>query len=244
MRKEVHWWYSPNLGYDMPIAVYGHYGRPVLMFPTAAADFEEYERFLLIDAIAPHIESGKIKVFSINSINRESWMNDQIHPGEAAYRHAQYDRYVSQEVVPFIYHHCNTSGIGIATTGASFGAFHAANTLFKHPDQFQVLIAMSGFYDLQNYFKGYYDDNCYFNNPAQYVPRLEDPYYLDRLRYSCNIVIITGQGAWEKPEASYRFSELLHQKGIPHVLDMWGYDVAHDWPWWRNMLNVYIPKLF
>src|SRR5262249_39788481 len=104
----------------MPIAVYGDFGMPLLLFPTAAADFEEYERFYLIDAIAPSIEGGKVKVFSINSINRDSWMNDHIHPGEAAYRHNQFDKYISQEVVPFIQHHCRTPGIGIGATGASF----------------------------------------------------------------------------------------------------------------------------
>ena len=64
----------------------------------------------------------------------------------------------------------------IATTGASFGAFHAANTLFRRPDLFDGLIGMSGFYDLEpDYLKGYSDDNCYFNNPAWYLRDLSGP---------------------------------------------------------------------
>jgi len=243
LKKEVHWWYSPNLESHMPVAVYGHYGAPLLMFPTAAADFEEYERFNLISAIAHHIDNGKIKVFTINSINRDSWMSGHVHPGHSAYVQSQYDRYIAEELVPFIYDNCRSYGIGIATTGASFGAFHAANTFFKHPDQFDTLIGMSGFYDLRNYFNGYYDDNCYYNNPADYLPRLNDEHYLGRLRHN-RIIIVTGQGAYEAPDHSRRLSAILNSKGIPHLLDIWGHNVNHDWHWWRVMLNTYIPKLF
>jgi esterase/lipase superfamily enzyme len=243
LKKEVHRWHSPNLSQEMPIAVYGEFGSPLLLFPTAAADFEEYERFLLIDAISHHIDAGRVKVYSINSINRESWLNERIHPGQRAWRQVQYDRYITQEVVPFIWDNCRTRGIQIATTGASFGAFHAANTTFKHPDFFNTLIAMSGSYDLRSYLDGYYDENCYFNNPADYLARLDDDYYLPRLR-QCRIHIVTGQGAYEAPDRSRKLSELLWSKGIPNQLDMWGYDVPHDWPTWRDMLNVYIPALF
>jgi esterase/lipase superfamily enzyme len=48
MQREIHQWYSPRLNKDMEIAVYGHYGFALLMFPTAAADYLEYERFQLL----------------------------------------------------------------------------------------------------------------------------------------------------------------------------------------------------
>ena len=69
MRKETFSWYSHRIGKEMPIAVYGHYGFPLLMFPTAAADFEEYERFHLLAVMKPWIDAGKVKVYSIDSIN-------------------------------------------------------------------------------------------------------------------------------------------------------------------------------
>jgi esterase/lipase superfamily enzyme len=243
VKKEVHYWYSPNLRKDMPIAVYGEMGMPLLLFPTAAADFEEYERFQLVDAISPHIHSGRVKVYSINSINRESWLNDHLHPAEKAWRQHEYDRYVEQEVVPFIWDNCRTPGIGIATSGASMGAFHAANAVFKHPDRFRTLIAMSGSYDIRPYCDGYHDEYVYFNNPSEYLPNLDDDYYLPHLR-SARIVIASGQGAYEAPDRSRELSRLLASKGVPHELDLWGYDIPHDWPTWRAMLNVYIPRLF
>lgn len=243
MHKEYHRWYSPNLGQEMPLVVYGHYGWPLLMFPTAAADCEEYERFNLIDAIAPHLDAGLVKIYSINSINRESWLADHVPPPERARRQVLYDRYVAEEVAPFIQWHCQTPGIPIATSGVSFGAFHTANTLFKHPDKFKCVIAISGSYDIRPYCHGYHDDNVYFNNPVEYLPNLEDPVILEQLR-QCSINIITGQGAYEAPERSYQLSEILWRKGIPHNLDVWGHDVNHDWPWWYRMYNYYLPKLF
>lgn len=243
MHKEYHRWYSPHLQQEMPLVVYGHYGQPLLMFPTAAADCEEYERFGLIDAIRHHIEAGLVKIFSVNSINLQSWMNDQIHPADKARRQVQYDRYIIDEVAPFMEHHCRTPGIALAVSGVSFGAFHAANTLFKHPERFTYLLAISGNYDIRPYCQGYYDDNIYFNNPVDYLSNLDDPALLDRIR-RCSITLITGQGAWEMPERTYRLSEILHRKGIPHHLDVWGQDVSHDWPWWCAMYDAYIPRLF
>lgn len=243
MHKEYYHWYSQPLKQEMPIIVYGHWGQPLLMFPTAAADCEEYERFGLIDSIAHHIDNGLVKIFSINSINRQSWLNEHIHPAERARLQVQYDRYISEEVVPFIEHHCQTSGIPLAVTGVSFGAFHAVNTLFKHPDRFKWVIAISGSYDIRPYCQGYYDDNVYFNNPVDYLSNLEDQSILGLLR-QCNIFLITGQGAWEKPERTYQLSEILDKKGIQYNIDVWGQDVNHDWPWWKIMYNQYIPRIF
>jgi len=150
MRREITKWHSPNLNKEMEIVAYGEYGFALLMFPTAAADYLEYERFQLIDAIKPFIESGKCKVYSINSINSESWLNDEMHPYDKAIRHQQFNKYIIDEVVPFIYKDCN-GVVPIYTTGASLGAFHAVNTFLRRPDLFAGTIGMSGSYDLTDY---------------------------------------------------------------------------------------------
>jgi esterase/lipase superfamily enzyme len=242
MKKEHYSWHSPILGITMPIVVYGHYGAPLLMFPTAAADCEEYERFGLVGAVAHHIDAGRVKLYSIDSINRHSWMNKEIHPAERARRQALFDSYIYQEVAPFIEDNCRTPGIGIGTTGASFGAYHALNSLLKHPDRFKWTIAMSGSYDVKSFADGYYDDNVYFNNPVDYMQNLSDSWIMDRIR-GCNITIATSTGQWENPEFSRRMSQILWDKGIVHQLDVWGPEWPHDWPTWRAMLDVYIRKL-
>jgi len=241
MHREIHQWHSPSLNKNMEIAVYGHYGPALLMFPTAAADYLEYERFQLIDAIAPFINEGKLKAFSINSINNESWLNNSMEPHHKAIRHQQYNDYVINEVVPFIHNH-NKGLTQIVTTGASLGALHALNLFFRRPDIFAGTIAMSGDYNLQSYTKGHYDENVFFNSPEQYLPGITDHEYLEQMRRG-KIIIAAGQGNFENPDASRKLSGILHSKSIPHWLDIWGYDMPHDWPTWRSMLPYFLSKM-
>jgi len=235
MHREVSSWYSPSLGIEMPVVSYGHYGFALLLVPTAAADFLEYERFQLIDALAPLIHAGKMKVFSINSMNKESWMNNTMLPEHKAIRHNQFNEYVFNEVIPFIKTH-TSEDTPTYISGASFGALHSMNLFLKRPDLIQGVISMSGVYNLEEYTKGYFDEQVYYNSPEHYLPRLEDSWYLDKIRSSKHVHIYTGSGAYEDPEASRRFSGILHQKAIPHDLGIWGKDINHDWSTWRNML--------
>ncbi|MBK6291132.1 MAG: esterase family protein [Ignavibacteria bacterium] len=243
MRRDITTWWSPNLNKNMEICAYGHYGTAILMFPSAAADYLEYERFYLIDSIAPFIEAGKIKVYSINSINSESWLNDRMHGREKSIRHQQYNNYVVEEVVPFIFRDCDGQ-VPIITSGVSLGALHAANSLFRRPDVFDGTIAMSGIYDLKEYSKGYFDEDCYFNSPMDYLPNLTDQYWLNLLRSKHHIHILTGSGNYEDPNASVEFGRILDAKGIPFDLDVWGNDYTHDWPTWRAMLPHVIGSKF
>ncbi|MFT3775732.1 MAG: alpha/beta hydrolase-fold protein [Minicystis sp.] len=238
--RHIFGWYSNRLGLEMPIVSYGDRGHPLLVYPTAQADFLENERFFLIKSIEPLIFAGKVRVFSIDSINRHAWMNRKVSTPERARRQALYSAYVEEEVVPHIRRVMDNPRARIAVTGASFGAFHAANQFFRRPDLFDTLIAMSGFYDLEpDYTKGYWDENIYFNNPAAFVSNL-DGHALHLLRNECDIHIVSGQGAYEAPHCSRKLSEILWSKGIWHNLDLWGHDVNHDWPWWRKMLPFFV----
>ncbi|RMH73513.1 MAG: esterase [Gemmatimonadetes bacterium] len=243
MNREIHQWWSDNLDKEMPLIAYGHYGFALLMFPTAAFNCYEYEERGMIHRLAPWIEAGKIKVYVIDSINNESWMNPHLHPRDKAIRHQQYNRYVTDEVVPFIYAHCGGNEVPIITTGASLGAFHAANTVFRRPDLFDGMIAMSGSYDVKLYTDGYYDDNCYYNSPIDYLPNLEGD-HLAKLQTKTHLYILTGQGAYEHSQWSIDLSAVLKAKHIPHELDIWGYDMPHDWPTWFQMLPYYIDSRF
>ncbi|RYZ18080.1 MAG: esterase, partial [Sphingobacteriales bacterium] len=178
MEKNTTSWYSHRLQKEMPVAVYGHYGFALLLVPTAAADYLEYERFQLIDSIRPFIEGGKIKVYSVNSINSESWLNNEVHPKHKTWMHNQFNQYIYEEVIPYIK---TTSGdqTPIIIAGASFGALHSMNLFLKRPDLINGVIAMSGVYDLTEYSKGYFDDDVYFNSPQHYMPNLTDHHQLE-----------------------------------------------------------------
>ena len=226
----------------MPIVTYGNYGFALLMVPTAAADYLEYERFKLIDELAPFIDSGKCKVFSVNSINTESWLNKQMEGSHKAIRQNQFNEYIYNEVVPFI-KNATSWDTPIFITGASFGALHSMNLFLKRPDLINGAIAMSGVYDLTEYTDGYYDEQVYYNSPIHYIPNLTDHYVLEQIRRG-KLIIATGQGSYEDPEANRRFSGVLHGKALPHELDLWGHDVNHDWPTWRKMLPHFLGTRF
>lgn len=241
MRRETTSWFSHNLGMEMPLVAYGHAGPPLLMFPTAAADYLEHERFHLIDSIKYFLENGLIRAYSINSVNKYSLLARGSHPAWKVEMLSRYDRYLTEEVLPLIRNECGPDARPL-TTGASLGAYLAANMYFKHSDLYRGTIAMSGSYDIHNYLEDYHDDNVYFNNPIMYLKNLNDDYHLPRLRRADSIVIVTGQGNYEAPERSRDLSRILHSKGIPHLLELWGHDVAHDWPWWRKMLPYYLGR--
>ena len=243
MDRQLTSWFSPSLNREMPVAVYGYYGFALLLVPTAAADYLEYERFQLIDSLASFIDSGKIKVFSINSINNESWLNDNMLGEHKGIRHNQFNRYVFDEVIPFIRN--NTSWeTPIIISGASFGALHSMNLFLKRPDLINGVIAMSGVYDLHEYTKGFNDDQVYFNSPMNYMPNLTDHWYLENIRRSNHIHILSGSGEYEAPDAARAFAGVLYNKGINYELDIWGNDMRHDWHTWRAMLPYYIDSRF
>jgi esterase/lipase superfamily enzyme len=156
---------------------------------------------------------------------------------------AMFDSYLRDELVPFIWDNCQSPGIWISTMGSSFGAYHAANSLFKHPDVIKRCFAMSGVYDLKNFMDGMYDDNFYFNNPVDYLANLSDGWAYHHLA-SCDIHLVTGTGEWERPAPTYRLSDILRHKGIRHSLDDWGPQGGHDWPYWKNEMREYVARLF
>lgn len=235
MDRKLTAWHSPALNKNMPVAVYGYYGFALLLIPTAAADYLEYERFQLIESLRPQIEGGLVKVFSIDSINNESWMNQQVEPRQRAVRHQQWNQYVFEEVIPFIRQQTSAE-TPILTCGASFGALHSANLFFKRPDLINGCIAMSGVYALTEYTKGYFDDDVYFNSPVHFLPNLNDHTILEQIRKSNHIHILSGSGAYEDPEAAKQLAGILQQKSIPFDLSIWGPEWTHDWPTWRAML--------
>lgn len=245
MKIEYHKWWSPNLGHDMELKVYGYYGQPALVFPAQSGRFYDFENFGMVAAIAGFIEAGQVKLFTVDSIDGQSWANSNAHPAERARRHEDYDRYIVREVAPFIRQHCGNSNQKMITTGCSMGGYHSANFFFRHPDLFDTLIALSGLFQLRMFVGDCQDENIYFNSPLYYLPNLDDPWYLDQYRQS-RIIVCSGQGAWEEPMVAdaLALKAILAEKGIPAWIDLWGYDVNHDWPWWQKMLPYFLGKLF
>jgi esterase/lipase superfamily enzyme len=244
MNVEYHKWHSPNLGQDMELKMYGYTGKPVIVFPCQGGRFFEWEDFHMIEAVAPFIESGQVKLFTVDSIDHQSWANEWAHPADRARRHEDYDRYIVQEVVPFARNRCGDTDQRFMTTGCSMGGYHAGNFFFRHPDVFDATICLSGLFQLRMFIGDYNDDVVYLNSPLYYLPSLDDPWHLDQYRRS-KIIVCTGQGAWEDAMVAdaRALKDVLDAKGIPAWIDLWGYDVNHDWPWWHKQLPYFLGHL-
>lgn len=243
MHTEYHKWWSPHLRQEMELKVYGQAGRPILVFPAQGGRFYEYEDFGMINAIAGSIAAGRAQVFTVDSVDLQSWANFGALPAERAQRHQEYDRYIVQEVVPLIRGY-GYEGDKALTTGVSMGAYHAGNFFFRHPDCFGGCIALSGLFRLDHFIGDYMDENVYFNTPLAYLRNLEDPAYIEQYRQS-QIIVCVGQGAWEDEMRGdvAELRRILDSKGVPAWIDFWGPDVDHDWPWWRVQMPYFLSRL-
>jgi esterase/lipase superfamily enzyme len=243
MKQEHHELYSPAIGANGSVAVFGHYGRPVLVFPSEGGRAYDWRDNGMIGAVEDLIDAGRAKLYCIDSFDASSWSNNSLPLEERARAHERYASFVLDQVVPFIH---DTTGGEIITTGASLGAFHAANFALKRADAFPLAICMSGNYDPAGWNAwGERGDTAYFNNPLDYVPHMGGE-HLDWLRGQLSLLIVCGQGQWEDTtgslESSKRFAHVLAEKGIRHELDLWGYDVPHDWPSWRAQFAHHLPR--
>ena len=236
MKRDYHKWFSPSLGRDMELLVFGHAGIPAIVFPTSCGRFFEFEDRGMVHAVADALEQGHLQLFCVDSVDAESWYNRDVPPRWRIARHMQYERYLMTEVVPLIRQ--SNHAQSLATIGTSFGGYHALNLALRHPDIFSGILSMGGAFDPSIFLSGYYDTDCYFNIPTHYLPNMNDPWYLDRYRHN-TYILATGvhDQCWNENE---RMAQNLRNKNIACRLDVWGDNTGHDWPWWQRMLQTYL----
>jgi esterase/lipase superfamily enzyme len=241
MRRE-----ASDIGDGGTVISHGHWGRPVLVFPSEQGRAYDYENNGMVGAVADLIDAGRVKLYCVDSFDAQTWSRADLPLEERARRHGAYESWIVDHVVPFVHADCG-GPTDIATTGCSLGAFHAVNFALKRADLFPLAIGLSGNYDAAAWNSwGERGDATYFNNPVDYVAHLGGD-HLDWLRSRLSIVLVVGQGAWETHPtgalpSTRQFAGLLQDKGIPCELDLWGHDVAHDWPWWQRQLAHHLPR--
>jgi len=236
MHREHHRWHSPSLGKPMDLIWYGTWGRPVLAFPTSLGRAWQNEDGGLIAGLADKIDGGEIQVACVDAVDEESWYNRGAHPADRVRRHDQYDRYIATEVMPLIRNKARRDDV--ITYGASFGAYHAVNFAFRHPEEIAKVVSFSGVYDIHAFLNGYWDDTCYFHCPTAYVPNY-DAEWVRRVS-RMGIVVATGEHD-HLVQKNRDFAALLSSKGIPVHCEIWSGVFGHDWPFWRDNLRRFVP---
>jgi esterase/lipase superfamily enzyme len=231
---------APALGRTMGVARWGHYGRPVILFPTGGADYLDVERFLLVRALEPLVEAGRIKVYSVDSVCRQGWLGD-VSRRTAIALQAAYDRWLKEALFPLIQADCGGSDERMVVAGASLGAYQAWAAATRHPDRIQLCVGMSGTYRMERLLDGYWDEDWYFHDPAQFVPNLPEGPLLDRLR---TVRFVLGLGErFENPTYTDSAASVLGSRAIPTTVLRWKDPAGHDWPTWRTMLPLALHHL-
>jgi esterase/lipase superfamily enzyme len=210
------------------VLVFGHWGRSVLVFPSAERDRYEWERHGMVDAVRDLLDAGRVKLYCVDSWDSATWWDDWLPLEERARRHEEYERWVLERV----------EGEDVIAAGVSMGAYHAANLTLRHPERFPLALCLSGVYDVGGLGWGERGDAVYFNNPPDYVQGLEGS--------AASLLLVVGSGQWEDTTGAHaqtlRLAELLRARGIRHELDVWGEEAPHDWPAWRAQLVKHLPR--
>ena len=241
IRYEKHW--SSHLNRFMEFKIYGNSGKPVMFIPCQSGRFFDFENFKMIDYWAKYIEEGKCTVYSVDSIDDEAWAAKGADNRWRIENHERWYNYITTEMVPTMHHYSGQQGI--MTFGASMGAMHAANLYYRRPDLFDSTFAISGLYDNKDFFGDYCDNLVYNNCPNYYLANMPHDHPYIEMYNSQKSLIVCGQGDWEGPllESTRWLDTVCCQKGIKTRFEYWGLDVAHDWPWWFKMVEVYLPWL-
>jgi esterase/lipase superfamily enzyme len=233
MQRPIHVW------------CYGHFGPPVLVFPSASGMAHEWERQGMIEALSDWLDAGRMKLYCVESNVSEAWTRRENEANWRIQRHQVYEQAVMLDIVPFIREDCETPDIRIALAGTSLGAFFAANFALKHPETFFWALCMSGRYEISEFMDGHSSPDVYFNNPMAYVANL-DGEHLDRIRRNTHLVLVCGQGKWEDGniEETNRLAALLTAKGISNHRDLWGQDTPHEWSSWKRQARYHLGRVF
>lgn len=239
--KATERWHSDRLGQQITLVRWGHFGTPVLVFPTAGGDAEEIERHNLVAACGEMVDSGRVKVYACDSVAGRAMVEATGSPAHRMWLLNQFHECVRREVVPAIHADLGEHPARIVTAGASIGAFNALAVLCRYPDVFAAAVGMSGTYRVERFYDGEPTDDLYLSSPVHFLPNLAGP-QLETLRQRF-VVLASGQGAWEDLGESWNASDVLGRKGVPNRVDPWGEEWPHEWHTWRRMLPQYLAEL-
>jgi esterase/lipase superfamily enzyme len=207
--------HSPAIGAAGRVVVHGHYGRPVLAFPSEGGGAYDFQDRGMLDAVGHLVEAGRTKLYCVDAFDSggrsgyESWVIDQVAP------FIQDDLGGPQDIL---------------TTGCSMGAFHAANFVLRRADLFTAAICLSGNYEfgVTGEVSGFHGDHLdWIRSRASFLLVCGQGMWEDTT------------GALESTK---HLAGLLAEKGIRHELDLWGHDVPHDWPSWRAQIAHHLPR--
>lgn len=239
MHARHDWFPSAAMGRNMHMWTYGYAGRPVLGIPTAGGYAHEWQMHGAVEALQDVLDAGLVRLYVPETNVAETWTNYDRSPRIRVRRHAAYEQFVTEELVPRIHH--ETGRRDILTLGASVGAMYAVNFALKYPHLFPQVVGLSGRYEARFFLNGHDDEDVYYSNPLAYAWNLNGE-HIERIRRLTHVTLVCGQGNFEGNclAETRKLALAFKESGVPYWADIWGTDVAHDWHWWRRQLRFHI----
>lgn len=244
MKYEEVSWYSSRVNRWMNIKIYGHYGPAIIVFPCQDKKSDDFYNNGMIDNLSDYLESGKFKLYCLDSNDDETVSNPSWDKAHAAYMLDQYHEYLINEVLPFVYSkqggYCEPLLIG-----ASMGGSHASNNFFRRPECFSGFISLSGNFDIASFFGGYFDNNVYNNSPMHYLKNMDNNHPYINIYNNKIMCVVVGSGAFEYL-AKYSNEELQRitdSKGIHVWYNFWDENSIHDWSSWKYQLRYFLDRI-
>lgn len=228
-------YYSQILGRNMKVEVTGEFGYPIIMFPTSQGSYTQNADFHLNGSISGFTDSGKVKLYNVETLDAETFYADHLSPSERIQNYERYIRFLVQEFVPFIQKLHNTHRVAVA--GCSFGGYHAANFALRFPDLVSHLFCLSGAFSIRNFMNDSQDSLIYYNCPEEFV--LND----EAWKYKHMHIVLSTSDQDICLNKTQKMAHILTKKGINHWYDeaKW---INHDWPLWRMVFPKFISTYF
>lgn len=225
MERTLHSWKSPSLGKKMDLLAFGNSGTPVIIFPSEEGSLTEWEDTGMMESLSEQIYEGYNQFFCVDSIANESLLNREAEPRLRIRRQNSYERYIIDEVIPFVRE--QNSNPYIIFSGAFLGAYYALLFALKHPGKISKVIGISGTYDIKPYLDDFYDDSVYYNNPLDFLPNLNDRNTL-KIISEIDFRLLSYLNDPLR-DVSEKMSDTLWLKNIDHNFYIWDEKVSDPW---------------
>ncbi len=215
------------------VTCWGHYGLPLVLFASAGADSLEPERSGLLQALAPLLDAGRIKVYAVDGTAMRLLLAGTATVAARIEAQLAFDDWVGTGLGPHIRRDCHSDGLELLACGCAYGAASALKGLLRSSQLFRGAIGLSGTYDLLPWVAPQ-EAPAHFS-PLQWLEQLADGAQRASLQHR-SVALACGAGDYEEPAASAAVAQLLRKRGIGARMDVWGPDFAFGFSSWRQML--------
>ena len=234
---------SNDLSRAIEVEVYGDAGQPVIVLPEGDSSFASWSEGGMIDALAPLVDSGMMRLVCTDSVDLMGWYSRYAVPEYRLSNIKNVFKFVEKDLLPFVADTCGDDRPPVLA-GAGMGALNACVLMLSRPQLFGGLLALSGTYDARRFVVGELPEGWEDVSPVDMVPALPQRGKAVRLLSGLPLAFVCGQDASEDGIDTQRaLEQAFEDRGIDVTFEYWGYDVRHDWEWWRKEAAEMLPAV-